>query len=83
MDLWTLIISVYGPYVFGLVTFLSIWFAAIKPELDSRQLQFDALQEIMTNQHKIVADVEDVSTSMQVTATILERTVERLNGNEN
>lgn len=63
--------ELYGPYAFGVVSLLVLWYAIVKPELDGRTVDMEA-------QREIVSAMKEQSNSMQITATILERTVERL-----
>lgn len=75
---WELVTRIYGPYAFGLISVLLIWFWIVKPELDTRTLDFQHLNQIVDMQGQIVSGMEDTARTMEVTATILERTVDRL-----
>ena len=40
------IVAYYGPTAFGLVCFLAIWFAAVRPTLENNRVDNRALQQI-------------------------------------
>lgn len=57
----------YGPYAFGVFSLLIVWLLLVKPELDSRTIDFEKQQEL-------VSQMQTVSRSMEKTAVLLERT---------
>lgn len=54
----------YGPYGFGLVSLLVVWFAIVAPTLDNNRIDTGALKEVANKQAE--------------TAILLARTAERL-----
>lgn len=56
----------YGPYAFGLISFLAMWFAAVKPELDRRETS-------VIEQRELLKQMVLVSSTMDRTANTLER----------
>jgi len=75
---WQLVTTVYGPYAFGVVSLLLIWFSIVKPELDSRDLQFDSHNELMRLQQQSVSSLELTARSLEITASVMERTVDKI-----
>ena len=73
-----LVTTVYGPYAFGLVTFLTIWLVAIKPELKNRSLDFDQQRELLSTQREMSTTMEATEQTMKMTAVIMERTVSKM-----
>lgn len=61
------IIAYYGPTAFGLVCFLSVWFAAVRPTLESNRVDYHANQQI----------VETLRQTVQALSGVVER-LERL-----
>ena len=82
---FTIFAQLYGPYAFGVCSLLLIWFTIVSPQLDKNTLDFKAqsaainqLVERDKTQEQIAETLQATSQSMSMTATILERTVERL-----
>ena len=78
-------INAYGPFAFGVVSLLAIWFAIVRPELAKRDINYESHQETsgqlerIANAHKDTAQSLEVSTgNVKTTAAILERTAEML-----
>ena len=81
--------NIYGPYAFGVISLLLIWFTIVKPELANRSLDFAAQNEILISltdrdrtQSEIARSLASTAESIQLTAKILERAVERMEGRE-
>ena len=79
------ILKHYGPYAFGIVSVLVIWFAIMKPQLDQRAVDFAANREIIQAlrerdraQESIARSMAETAETMSITAAILERAVNRL-----
>lgn len=54
-----LIIKNYGPYAFGLISLLIMWYVIVAPELARNRVQFDQLQslaETMRDTAEIIKD---------------------------
>lgn len=54
----------YGPYAFGLVSLLVVWFSIVDPTLKANRVDIDAVRELANKQSE--------------TAVLLARTAERL-----
>lgn len=70
--------STYGPYAFGVVSTLVIWFFVVKPELESRKIDLKAHQEIVEKQREQTATMERTSNTLKDAGSIQERVVEGL-----
>jgi hypothetical protein len=75
---WELVTRIYGPYAFGLVSILLIWFFIVGPELDRKELDFEKQAEIVESMKDIASTMRSTARSNEVTATMLNRTIERL-----
>lgn len=80
-----LLARTYGPYAFGAVILLAIWFSIVRPELANRAIEFDSQQklveefaEVSRTQQVIAVSMSQTAQTMKVTAHTLERTVDRL-----
>ena len=76
----------YGPYAFGVVSLLIVWFSIVKPELNARQLDFATQKEIVDAQRanteaqkSVATTMQSTAESMKITATILENIVSDIN----
>ena len=81
----SLLANAYGPYAFGVLSLLIVWFSIVKPELNSRALDFASQMEIVEAQRNnidgmrsIASTMESTADSIRITATILEKTVTQL-----
>lgn len=72
------IADVYGPYAFGVVSLLTIWFAIVKPELDQRAIDFATQSELIRSQEQIARTLSGTAESMAVTAKSMAVTAEML-----
>ena len=77
--------QLYGPYAFGVISLLIIWFAIVKPELDHRALDFKAQTELiaaLNERGHIVTELaktmDSTAKTMDATAEILERIADKL-----
>ena len=74
---WAKVInSTYGPYAFGVVALMVVWFFIVKPELDTRQIDLKTHQEIVEKQREQSQTMERTSHTMKDAVTIQERVVE-------
>ena len=68
-DAASLLIATYGPFAFGVVSFLAIWFTAVKPELDKRAIDWqthnETLQMLTATQRQQAHISENMSASFQ------------------
>ena len=84
LDLTSSIGALYGPYAFGVIALLTIWFSIVKPELNTNRLDYDAhrelinqLGEMYNSQSQIAKTMERTAEVMSATSTILKQTIER------
>jgi len=70
--------TVYGPYAFGVVSLLLIWFFIVRPELARNQLDFDKQQSIVETQMNIAATQKQTAETLDRTASRLEQVTTRL-----
>lgn len=75
---WELITRIYGPYAFGIVSVLIIWFVIVSPELERKELDFKKHAEIVESMRNIADTMKSTARSNEVTATMLDRAIERL-----
>ena len=74
----SLLATHYGPYAFGVVSLLVIWFSIVKPELDSRQINFKAHNETLQMLGEQTRIQQDTARTMLSASQTLERIIERL-----
>ena len=55
----------YGPYAFGLLSLLLIWFSIVKPELQQSQVRLDEQHELIKQLQVLSRSLEDVSRNLQ------------------
>lgn len=77
--------TIYGPYAFGVVSLLLIWFSIVRPELSRNKIDFEANQAVAISltqhdlaQKEIVDTMQKTSQSLEMTAKILERMLQHL-----
>jgi hypothetical protein len=70
--------TAYGPYAFGLIMFVVIWFFAIQPQLEAQRIDWQSQQQIILKLNELNRNQLVVSQTMDSTAKVLERTVEKL-----
>lgn len=70
--------SAYGPYAFGVVSLLLIWFTIVQPELRANKLDFDAFQKTLGTMQNISSQQESISQTLAANSKSLERLVDRL-----
>lgn len=71
------ILKYYGPFAFGLVTFLAIWFAAVKPELDRANEKKIESTAILKQMVTVSTMTERTAETLDHTATVLERITDK------
>lgn len=74
----TTLATLYGPYAFGVVSLLTIWFAIVKPELDSRKIDFKAHTEVLQSLGEQTRVQKETARTMEAAATTLERIIARM-----
>jgi hypothetical protein len=65
------IIAYYGPTAFGLVCFLAVWYAAVRPTLENNRVDSKAMQAVADT-------MRETSNTMNSTANTLMHIVQRL-----
>ena len=77
----------YGPYAFGLISLMCIWFAIVRPELREKTVEWAAVHAILID----IRELKDKNASLnreqqatvevlRTTAQVLERVAEDLRG---
>ena len=65
---WMSIIgSQYGPYAFGIVSLMTIWFFIVGPELTARRIDYDM-------NLKVIEQLQNLQLSMQQTQIVMQQT---------
>lgn len=75
--LFQLLATVYGPYAFGVISLLIIWFTIVAPQLDRQSLDFQKNEAVVESLRSVASSMETISRSMERTATILDTVVEK------
>jgi hypothetical protein len=70
--------SAYGPYAFGVVSLLLIWFTIVRPELQANKLDFDAFQKTLTTMQNISTQQEAISQTLTLNSKTLERMIDKM-----
>jgi hypothetical protein len=78
--LWATVLTIYGPYAFGLASLIIIWLYIVQPQLEMQALDFkaqqqiiDSLRELSTNQRNTADVMLRASTSMEVVSDRLQK----------
>lgn len=72
------VVKVYGPFAFGVLSLMLMWAAMIKPELDSRRLEFDQHTRVLQTLNEQMRDQERTNNTIHDTAVVLDRVAQRL-----
>ena len=72
------LVKVYGPFAFGIVSLLVIWFSIISPELNRKQLDFEQYSTLIKQHQSVNQQTETVARAMHDTAMILDKVTQRL-----
>jgi hypothetical protein len=71
-DSWfQLIVTVYGPYAFGVTSLLVLWYLIVGPQLDRQALDFKNLQQIATS-------LETTAKTLESTARVMDDLTKRI-----
>jgi hypothetical protein len=68
----------YGPYAFGLVSLLVVWFAIVDPTLRNNRVDVEALRQVATQQAETAVLFKEAAVKQSETAILMARTAERL-----
>jgi len=78
VKLFQLLSTVYGPYAFGMVSLLIVWFFIVAPQLDRQQIDYEKNEKVVESLRSVATSMEAISRSMERTATILDAVVKRV-----
>lgn len=85
LRVWHTVLTIYGPYAFGLASLLVIWLYIVQPQLQMQALDFsaqqaaiDALQELNSSQRSTADILAKTSSSLEIVSATLERTAEKM-----
>ena len=79
--IFQLMSTVYGPYAFGIVSLLIIWFTIVSPQLEKQSIDFERNERAIETLKEVGHSMDQVSRSMERTATVLETLVQKMNSN--
>jgi hypothetical protein len=68
----------YGPYAFGVLALLVIWFTVVAPELKAARVDTKAMGSIATMQQKTADTLERAISAQQATSHVLDKLTERI-----
>lgn len=78
MKLTQLIATVYGPYAFGVVSLLIVWYTIVGPQLDRQAVDYQENEKHIKALQDVSTSMETISRSMERTAMVLEGIVDRM-----
>lgn len=73
-----LLLTVYGPYAFGVASLLIVWYTIVGPQLDRQAVDFEKNERHVEAIQGVASSMEAISRSMERTAVVLESVVERM-----
>lgn len=73
-----LLMTVYGPYAFGVASLLIVWYWIVGPQLDRQAVDFEKNEKHVEAIQNVATSMEAISRSMERTAVVLESVVERM-----
>jgi len=73
-----LLSTVYGPYAFGMISLLIIWYTIVSPQLERQAVDYDKNEKAVEALRGVASSMETISRSMERTATVLENVVKQL-----
>lgn len=80
LDATSKIANQYGPFAFGVVSLLVIWYAIMAPELDRKQLDFEQHKTLLQQQHQENLQQAETAETLRDTARVLEKIVDKIEG---
>lgn len=66
-------IAAYGPYAFGIVSLLIIWFAIVQPELENNRVSTSEIRSVADTQRRTAELLERTALRLEAVAGQLER----------
>lgn len=76
--LFHLLATVYGPYAFGVISLLVVWFTIVAPQLERQAVDFEKNETVIESLRSVAISMETISRSMERTATILDTVVQKV-----
>ena len=73
-----LLATVYGPYAFGVISLLVVWFTIVAPQLERQAVDFEKNEAVIESLRSVATSMETISRSMERTATILDTVVQKV-----
>ena len=70
--------EIYGPYAFGVISLLLIWFTIVKPQLERQQIDFSRYEAVLDKLKDFTSGQQEVVRSMERTSNILDNITKRL-----
>ena len=70
--------KVYGPFAFGVISLLVIWYSIISPELNRKQLDFENYSSLIKAHQEQNIQQGQTAQTLRDTALILDRVSARL-----
>ena len=74
-----LVATVYGPYAFGVISLLIVWYAIVSPQLERQAIDFKRNESVVESTREIAKSMENVVIGLQKTADALEHAIEKIN----
>lgn len=73
-----LVLTIYGPYAFGVASLLIVWYTIVAPQLDRQAIDYEKNERHLEALRGVASSMEAISRSMERTAVVLESVVERM-----
>ena len=78
-----LLSTVYGPYAFGMVSLLIIWYTIVSPQLERQAIDYEKNEKAIEALRGVASSMEGISRSMERTAIVLENIVKKIDEQPN
>lgn len=66
----------YGPYAFGLVALLLIWFLIVRPELESNRIDYEKQQQVVEQMRDIAQSQKEGAQAVKAGAMAIKESAE-------
>jgi hypothetical protein len=76
--IFQLLATVYGPYAFGMISLLIIWFTIVAPQLTRQAVDYQKNETIVDSLKSVAVTVETAARSLERTAITLDSVVKKL-----
>ena len=73
----TAAMTIYGPYLFSIVSLLTIWFSIVAPELKARAVNYDQHREIVEAMREVTSQQREISRALENTTKTLDHILRR------